>query len=455
MADVCLGDYFRSLTSNYLTPVYDWQASPLAKDGGWRTVRAEWELLDGPGSLPFRVVYETPGGAAAAVYQVTGATNLGGLIFPTGFTSSRLRAGALPAMSGEAVVTSLRLICSRTNLLPTIAEKVSTHDLRLASPSDDQGAFYLSDHWLSEGEARQATGTLNPPREPPPVVVMPPPVVFPVRSLAKIRAAPNSPYVPFRDALVAADPAAKFPAQGPWTISVEDLKNPMSFTLDLAGQDKGARRRKTPFLTFLWDRLSEGTRSGLAKKSAEMSGRGNHPYQAGEEVSALVADLNRVIQGGTIYSALTFSNIELSGDTLKLLAQKPAGADTARLNRLLLEDALPLDLVPRPKIIADPASKMCALVEFRHFQDPNFTSAIISLYGEDATKLWTADLEPQMREMIQAVPGARSRGGRAGTLNARVSDARFGEKDILVTMLNRNSAGVDLKTGSVRLLPAL
>ena len=138
---------------------------------------------------------------------------------------------------------------------------------------------------------------------------------------------------------------------------------------------------------------------------------------------------------------------------MRLLAEEPAGKDAARLNRLLLEDALPLQLIPRPKIIADPASAQYAFVEFRHSQIPSYTSALISLCGEDGGRLWRADLDPALQAIIKAAPGARNMGGRGGNPNAGVSDARFAGEDIVVTLMNQNRAGVDLKTGSVRLLP--
>lgn len=446
------GGYFRSLTNNFLTPVYDWHVSPLANNGGPRTVMAEWELLNGPGSLPYRVVYETPGGGAAAVYQATGTTNLGGLVLPTGFTSTQQRGRGLSAMSGEAAVTSIRPICSRSNLLPAIAGKVSIHDLRLASQPNVEGVSYISDHWVSVSQVSQVYPAPAPPEMPPPAPVMPP-VNPPGEPLQQPGAGPNRSYVPFRDAILAADPAAKLPAQGPWTISVDDLKNPMSLTADLAGQGN-ARGRKNPFSSFLWSRLSEKTQSGLAGKYAGMRGHGYQSYKAGPELDALVADLNGVIQGGMIYRQEAFTNINLSGDTLKLLAQGPTGGDAVRLNRLLLEDALPLQLIPRPKIIADPASNLWAFVEFRHSQSPGYTSVLISLYREDGAKLWRADLDPALQGVIKAAPSARNTAGRAEILNAGVSDVRFSEKDIVVTLINQSRAGVDLKTGSVRLLPS-
>src|SRR5439155_11587897 len=59
---------------------------------------------------------------------------------------------------------------------------------------------------------------------------------------------------------------------------------------------------------------------------------------------ALVDDLNRIIQGGSIYDAQVFSGVHLSPSTQNLLMQSPQGAAVVLLNRLLLEDAYPHEL---------------------------------------------------------------------------------------------------------------
>jgi hypothetical protein len=59
---------------------------------------------------------------------------------------------------------------------------------------------------------------------------------------------------------------------------------------------------------------------------------------------ALIEDLNRLIQGGSIYEPAGFSNVTLSATTKALLGQNPQGADLALLNRTLLDDAYPDEL---------------------------------------------------------------------------------------------------------------
>jgi hypothetical protein len=61
----------------------------------------------------------------------------------------------------------------------------------------------------------------------------------------------------------------------------------------------------------------------------------------------LVAALNRIIAGPSIYDAALFKGVALRETTTNLLADKPEGADLKRLNRSLLEDAYPDELSRR------------------------------------------------------------------------------------------------------------
>ena len=121
------------------------------------------------------------------------------------------------------------------------------------------------------------------------------------------------------------------------------------------------------------------------------------PYKPGTGIKVLVANLNKLIQGKLIYDEQSFAPIKpyLSGDTIRLL-NRPAGADVARLNRLLLEDAFPLDLMRRPKILFDATSRNYVFVDF--------AGKTIALYGQDGAKKWTADLGPSLAEPSRRYP---------------------------------------------------
>ncbi len=59
-------------------------------------------------------------------------------------------------------------------------------------------------------------------------------------------------------------------------------------------------------------------------------------------------DLNTIVRSGPIYERRRFEGIELSVATSEVLARRPMTPDRRlRLNRLLLEDAYPLEIKPR------------------------------------------------------------------------------------------------------------
>jgi len=60
---------------------------------------------------------------------------------------------------------------------------------------------------------------------------------------------------------------------------------------------------------------------------------------------ALLSELNRLLQAGSLYDAQVFADIELSEQTQALIAQNPKGGEAlVRLNRWLLADAYPYEL---------------------------------------------------------------------------------------------------------------
>lgn len=125
--------YFGALTTNLLTPVYDVNASAPGNPN--LKVRAQWDMMAGPGSLPSRVVYfDDYGAPTGAVYQVTGLTNVNGELFPTGFVFEQ-RIGNDAALRKQAtmVVTAIRSGCSRASLLPGVSGETIVADRRLAT----------------------------------------------------------------------------------------------------------------------------------------------------------------------------------------------------------------------------------------------------------------------------------------------------------------------------------
>ncbi|KAB2662134.1 MAG: PTS sugar transporter subunit IIC [Verrucomicrobia bacterium] len=114
----------------------------------------------------------------------------------------------------------------------------------------------------------------------------------------------------------------------PPTFSGNDFEELPALALRL---NKAAR----PIDAWLAGRLSPATRSALG-------GTGGAP-DADALLGVLVPDLDAIVQGPSIHDPERFAGITLRSGTAELLARKPAGDDLQRLNRLLIEDAYPLE----------------------------------------------------------------------------------------------------------------
>lgn len=120
--------YWPELKTDQLRPVYDWQAS-VGAHGQDRRVRAEWDLLSGPGTLPREVRYFGEWGETNGLYRITGTNSVNGMLIPTGFVFERLDFGPLIANSFvhemvvvkrvDVQVTAIRPGCSIASLIPS------------------------------------------------------------------------------------------------------------------------------------------------------------------------------------------------------------------------------------------------------------------------------------------------------------------------------------------------
>lgn len=92
-------------------------------------------------------------------------------------------------------------------------------------------------------------------------------------------------------------------------------------------------------------RLDDKTKASLAAYQTAKT----NTYPLGRVLlTNIVADLNAVIDGPAIYDEKLFQNVRLRPDTETLLKSNPQGRDLVRLNRLLLEDAYPVEVSKRP-----------------------------------------------------------------------------------------------------------
>lgn len=112
---------------------------------------------------------------------------------------------------------------------------------------------------------------------------------------------------------------------------LKDIKDPAKLLAKLkAGSD--------PVSTYLLSRFSEASRSAvLAYPESETA--------LDEMRALLLQELNSVLNGESVYESQRFAGVQLRGETAEALQLNPQGEDLKRLNRLLLEDVFPVELI--------------------------------------------------------------------------------------------------------------
>ena len=126
-----------------------------------------------------------------------------------------------------------------------------------------------------------------------------------------------------------------FVKDAPSTLAANDFKDLTAF----AGKFAPPQR---PVDQWLKEKLSASTSGALS------SYQGNLPPNSLLQTN-LACDLNPIIEGGCIFDQARFDGVTLRKETQALMSRKPEGKDLQRLNRLLLEDAYPLELPRRLK----------------------------------------------------------------------------------------------------------
>lgn len=120
---------------------------------------------------------------------------------------------------------------------------------------------------------------------------------------------------------------------GSGPFSAEDLADLAQFASKLVEPGSGISR-------FLRDTLSPDVLAGLVEMRA--------PGRVAEGLEARLAlEIEGLLAGPPIWDRRRFAGVALRPETQGLLAESPRGADLYRLNRLLLEDAYPLEIARR------------------------------------------------------------------------------------------------------------
>ncbi len=109
-----------------------------------------------------------------------------------------------------------------------------------------------------------------------------------------------------------------------------DFKDPSALAKDLRGQ-------ANPFARSVWGLFPVDIK-GILKDPASTSS------QSGE---ALIRGLNSILSGLSLYDDLVGAGLTPSVEASRLTAKKPQGAQLVLLNRLLLEDAYPKEIINR------------------------------------------------------------------------------------------------------------
>ena len=117
---------------------------------------------------------------------------------------------------------------------------------------------------------------------------------------------------------------------GPSTFSVDDVKDLTSFAKRLKAEERQVD-------IWLGRELSAKAREDLQSQPVQ-------PREPTPLAAKLVQELNRIIAGPSVFEQQRFAGISLRKGTKLLLSQHPQGKELAQLNRLLLEDAYPLEL---------------------------------------------------------------------------------------------------------------
>jgi len=150
--------YWPTLNSDQLTPIYDWRASVGAASsvfGNRGKVSADWELLNGPGSLPREVRY-----FPNASYTITGTNSTDGMLFPAGFVFKQFQGDRL-IKRVEVQVTAIRPVCSRANLIPLPSKGTLVNDERFDSGVPNRPPSYQNPvfgQWLTVEESKKLAG---------------------------------------------------------------------------------------------------------------------------------------------------------------------------------------------------------------------------------------------------------------------------------------------------------
>jgi phage tail-like protein len=114
-------------------------------------------------------------------------------------------------------------------------------------------------------------------------------------------------------------------------LSKGDLKDPHSLAAKLCDAQ---------------DPLSDYLRGRLSSKVQQLLNRyANRKHPSGALPTALLDELNQILQGDPLYDEHRFAHVTLTEETQTLIARQPQGKQLVQLHRLLLEEAYPHEIL--------------------------------------------------------------------------------------------------------------
>jgi predicted RND superfamily exporter protein len=194
---------------------------------------------------------------------------------------------------------------------------------------------------------------------------------------------------------------------GASTFSSDDITN-------LPALVKKLTARADPVSAFVNDHLDTAARALLQPDPGVKA-------DPDELQSVLAKNLNKIIAGPLIYNSARFQSVTLRPKTLALLKSRPQGQDLELLNQMLIQDAYPNEITPRPgqsilyaAIVAD-SLEQAAHIEQIVTNLPSVASVDGSDRGDAIFDLLTKDQTSEIK-MVQQV-------------KEEVSDLRFAKPD--------------------------
>ncbi|HXR06240.1 MAG TPA: NAD-dependent DNA ligase LigA [Candidatus Acidoferrum sp.] len=202
------------------------------------------------------------------------------------------------------------------------------------------------------------------------------------------------------------------------TFAVNEFKDSLKFA-----KFKDRLSRQSDLISaFLWQRLSNPDQATLANYQPSAPSLDQEKAQ-----KVVVQTLNKIIGETCIYESGRFRGVSLRAETINIMKESPKASNMACLNRLLLEDAYPVELSRKPyawrcQNIAGCPAQSVRRVEFMAQRKALDIEAIGSVVAE---KLIESGLIKEWLDLFEV------KVGQLGALNLGTKEAPriFGEKN--------------------------